>query len=130
MNSEKIKENFISPHNMGFMENPDGVGRAGNGKCGDVIEIYVKIKDGIIKEAGFNAFNCGSAVAVGSVATDMILGKSIEYAMSITKEDIYEALDGIEYPRSECSNIADIAIKNAIRDYCEKNNKEYEDETF
>ena len=120
MYSEKVMEHFNSPHNVGVIENANGIGEVGNAKCGDIMKMYLKVEDGIIKEAKFKTFGCGAAVATSSMATDLIVGKSVEEALSITNKAVAEALDGLPPAKMHCSNLAQQAIHAAIEDYYNK----------
>lgn len=115
--SEKVMEHFKNPRNVGELENPDGVGRVGNPICGDVMELYIKIKDGIIVDAKFKTFGCGAAIATSSMVTEMVKGKSIEEALRISNKAVAEALDGLPPVKMHCSSLAEEALKSAIDDY-------------
>jgi nitrogen fixation NifU-like protein len=115
--SEKVIEHFQNPRNVGEMENPDGIGRAGSPVCGDTMELYIKVKDGIIVDAKFKTFGCGAAIASGSMATEMMKGKSIKEALKISNQSVAEALGGLPPPKVHCSILAEDAIKSAIEDY-------------
>jgi len=115
--SEKVMEHFRNPRNVGEMENPDGVGHVGNPVCGDIMELYIKVKDGIIVDAKFKTFGCGAAIATSSMLTEMVKGKSIEEALKISNEAVAEALDGLPAIKMHCSVLAEEALKSAIEDY-------------
>jgi nitrogen fixation protein NifU and related proteins len=115
--SEKVMEHFKNPRNVGEIDNPDGVGRVGNPICGDVMELYLRIKDGIIVDAKFKTFGCGAAIATSSMATEMVKGKSIEEALKISNKAVAEALDGLPPAKMHCSSLAEEALKSAIDDY-------------
>jgi nitrogen fixation protein NifU and related proteins len=115
--SEKVMEHFKNPRNVGEIDNPDGVGRVGNPICGDVMELYLKIKDGIIVDAKFKTFGCGAAIATSSMATEMVKGKNIEEALKISNKAVAEALDGLPPAKMHCSSLAEEALKSAIDDY-------------
>jgi nitrogen fixation NifU-like protein len=117
--SEKVMEHFKNPRNVGEMENPDGVGRVGNPVCGDVMELYIKVKDGIIVDAKFKTFGCGAAIATSSMVTEIVKGKSIEEALKISNKAVAEALDGLPPVKMHCSVLAEDALKSAIEDYLE-----------
>lgn len=121
MYSEKVMDHFSNPRNVGEIENADGVGQVGNAKCGDIMKMYLKIEDGIIKEAKFKTFGCGAAVATSSMATEMLIGKTIKEAESITNKAVMEALDGLPPAKVHCSVLAEEAIAAALKDYKEKN---------
>ena len=128
--SEKVKDHFKNPRNVGKMEDADGIGEVGNAKCGDIMKMYLKIEDGIIVDAKFNTFGCGSAIATSSMATELIKGKSIEEALQLTNKAVVEALDGLPTHKIHCSVLAEEAVKAAIRDYYDKNGIEYDKEKF
>jgi len=117
--SEKVMEHFKNPRNVGEMENPDGVGYVGNPVCGDIMELYIKVNDGIIMEAKFKTFGCGAAIATSSIVTEMVKGKSIEKALKISNKAVAEALDGLPPVKMHCSVLAEEALKSAIEDYLE-----------
>jgi nitrogen fixation NifU-like protein len=115
--NDKVIEHFRNPRNVGEMENPDGVGRVGDPICGDVMELYIKVKDGIIVDAKFKTFGCAAAIATSSMVTDMVKGKSVEEALEISNEAVVEALDGLPPAKVHCSVLAEDALKSAIEDY-------------
>jgi len=115
--SEKVMEHFKNPRNVGEMENPDGVGRVGNPVCGDVMELYIRVREGIITEAKFKTFGCGAAIATSSMVTEMVKGKSIEEALQISNKAVAEALDGLPQAKMHCSVLAEQALRAAIDDY-------------
>jgi len=117
--SEKVMEHFKNPRNVGEMENPDGVGHVGNPVCGDIMELYIKVNDGIIVEAKFKTFGCGAAIATSSIVTEMVKGKSIEKALKISNKAVAEALDGLPPVKMHCSVLAEEALQSAIEDYLE-----------
>jgi nitrogen fixation protein NifU and related proteins len=118
--SDKVMEHFKNPRNVGEMENPDGVGRVGNPVCGDIMELYIKVKDGIIVDAKFKTFGCGAAIATSSMATEIVKGKSINDALQISNRAVAEALDGLPPVKMHCSVLAEEALKSAIEDYLRK----------
>ena len=120
MYSEKVMNHFMNPHNVGVIEDPDGVGKEGNPICGDLMEIFIKVKDDRIVDIKFRTFGCGAAIATSSMATEMVKGKTIEEAMEITNKAVAEALDGLPPIKMHCSNLAADAIHAAIEDYLEK----------
>ena len=128
--SEKVMDHFMHPRNVGVIENADGVGEVGNAKCGDIMKIYLKIKNDIIVDVKFETFGCGSAIASSSMATEMIMGKSIHEAMELTNKAVCEALDGLPAHKVHCSVLAEEAIKNALKDYFDKNNIPYDEKDF
>nr|WP_250160297.1 Fe-S cluster assembly scaffold protein NifU [Clostridiisalibacter paucivorans] len=127
MYSEKVMDHFANPRNVGEIENADGVGQVGNPKCGDIMKIYLKVEDNIIKDVKFKTFGCGSAIASSSMATEMIMGKSIDEALKVTNKAVAEALDGLPPVKMHCSVLAEQAIKAALLDYAKKNNIEIEE---
>ena len=128
--SEKVMDHFMNPRNVGAIENADGVGEVGNAKCGDIMKIYLKIENDIIQDVKFETFGCGSAIASSSMATEMIMGKSIHEALQLTNKAVAEALDGLPAHKMHCSVLAEEAIKNALKDYFDKNNIPYDSEKF
>ncbi|MFV0502565.1 MAG: Fe-S cluster assembly scaffold protein NifU [Lachnospirales bacterium] len=121
MYSEKVMDHFTNPRNMGEMDNASGVGRVGNAKCGDIMQVYLDIKDDVIVDAKFKTFGCGAAVATSSMATELIIGKSIKEALEITNRTVMEALDGLPPAKVHCSCLAEEALQAALWDYAEKN---------
>ncbi|HJX70093.1 MAG TPA: Fe-S cluster assembly scaffold protein NifU [Dehalococcoidia bacterium] len=115
--SEKVMEHFRNPRNVGEIENPDGTGHVGNSICGDIMEFYIKVNDGIITEAKFKTFGCGAAIATSSMVTEMVRGKTIEEALKISNRVVVEALDGLPPIKMHCSVLAEEALKSAIDDY-------------
>ena len=128
--SEKVMDHFTHPRNVGIIENADGIGEVGNAKCGDIMKIYLKIENDIIVDVKFETFGCGSAIASSSMATEMIKGKSIKDAMALTNKAVAEALDGLPAHKMHCSVLAEEAIKQALKDYFDKNNIPYDPEQF
>lgn len=120
MYSEKVMDHFQHPRNVGKMDDADGVGEVGNAKCGDIMKIYIKVKDDIITDIKFNTFGCGSAIAASSMATEMIKGKPISQALELTNKAVVEALDGLPPAKIHCSVLAEEAVKAAIDDYYKK----------
>jgi nitrogen fixation NifU-like protein len=118
--SEKVMDHFRNPRNVGVIEDADGVGEVGNAKCGDIMKMYLKIKDGVIVDVKFNTFGCGSAIASSSMATEMIKGKKLDEALQLTNKAVAEALDGLPAYKMHCSVLAEEAIKAAIDDYYAK----------
>ena len=115
--SEKVMEHFTSPHNVGEIENADGIGEIGNAKCGDIMKMYIKVENDVIVDVKFKTFGCGAAIATSSIATDMIKGKSISEALKLTNQAVVEALHGLPPAKIHCSVLAEQAIKAAISDY-------------
>ena len=128
--SEKVMDHFMNPRNVGHIENADGIGEIGNAKCGDIVKIYLKIENEIIVDAKFETFGCGSAIASSSMATEMIIGKSIHEALELSNKAVVEALDGLPAHKVHCSVLAEEAIKNALKDYFDKNGIAYDPEQF
>ena len=128
--SVKVMDHFMNPRNVGAIENASGVGEVGNAKCGDIMKIYLKIENDIIEDVKFETFGCGSAIASSSMATEMIMGKSIHEAMELTNKAVAEALDGLPAHKMHCSVLAEEAIKNALKDYFDKNNIPYDKDRF
>ena len=128
--SEKVMDHFMNPRNVGAIENADGVGEVGNAKCGDIMKIYLKIENDIIEDVKFETFGCGSAIASSSMATEMIMGKSIHEALQLTNKAVAEALDGLPAHKMHCSVLAEEAIKNALKDYYDRNGIAYDAKQF
>ena len=128
--SEKVMDHFMHPRNVGVIENADGIGEVGNAKCGDIMKIYLKIENETIVDVKFETFGCGSAIASSSMATEMILGKSIHEAMQLTNKAVAEALDGLPLHKMHCSVLAEEAIKGALKDYFDRNNIPYDEKDF
>jgi len=126
MYNDKVMDHFMNPHNVGEIENADGVGTYGSPVCGDMMQMSIKVQDDIITDAKFKTFGCGSAIASSSAATDMIIGKTVEEAFKITNKDVLNELGGLPAIKVHCSVLADQAIRSAIYDYAKKNGKEYE----
>lgn len=118
--SEKVLEHFANPHNVGEIENADGVGEVGNAKCGDIMKMFLKIEDGMISDAKFKTFGCGAAIATSSMATDMIKGRSIDDALKLSNKAVVEALDGLPPAKIHCSVLAEQAVRAALSDYYRK----------
>jgi nitrogen fixation NifU-like protein len=125
MYNTKVMEHFTNPRNVGEIENPDGVGTYGSPVCGDMMQIMIKVENDVIVDAKFKTFGCGSAIASSSMATEMILGKTIDEALAISNKQIVDELGGLPAVKVHCSVLADHAIKCAIYDYAEKNGKTY-----
>ncbi len=128
--SEKVMDHFMNPRNVGTIENADGIGEVGNAKCGDIMKIFLKIENDILVDVKFQTFGCGSAIASSSMATEMIIGKSIHEALELTNKAVAEALDGLPAHKMHCSVLAEEAIKNALKDYFDKNNIPYDAKQF
>ena len=115
--SEKVMDHFQHPRNLGKMDDADGVGEVGNAKCGDIMKMYLKIKDGKIEDVKFNTFGCASAIATSSIATEMIKGHTIDEALKLSNKAVVEALGGLPAHKIHCSVLAEQSIKAAIADY-------------
>ena len=119
--SEKVMDHFENPRNVGKMPDADGIGEVGNAKCGDIMRMYIKVRDDVITDVKFNTFGCGSAIASSSMATEMIKGKPLSEALQLTNKAVVEALDGLPPVKVHCSVLAEQAIKHAIADYYRRN---------
>ncbi len=128
--SEKVMDHFQNPRNVGKMDDADGVGEVGNAKCGDIMKVYLKIKDDVIEDVKFNTFGCASAIATSSMATELIKGKPLKEALALTNQAVVEALDGLPPVKIHCSVLAEEAIKAAIKDYYDKNGIAYDADLF
>ena len=128
--SDKVMDHFMNPRNVGCIEDADGVGEIGNAKCGDIMKIYLKIENDTIVDAKFETFGCGSAIASSSMATELIMGKPVSQALELTNKAVVEALDGLPAHKVHCSVLAEEAIKNALKDYFDKNGIAYDPEQF
>ncbi len=120
MYSEKVMDHFMNPRNVGEIPDADGVGMEGNPTCGDAMQIFIKVEDDRIKEAKFRTFGCGAAIAVSSMITEMVKGKTLEEALSISKDAVAAALDGLPPQKMHCSNLGADALRKAIEDYQNK----------
>ncbi len=128
--SEKVMEHFTNPHNVGKLDDADGVGEVGNAKCGDIMKMYLKIENDIITDVKFNTYGCASAIATSSIATDMIKGQPLSEALKLTNKAVVEALDGLPAVKIHCSVLAEQAIKAAVKNYYDKNGIEYDKTQF
>ncbi len=128
--SEKVMDHFANPRNVGKMDNADGVGEVGNAKCGDIMKVYLKIEDDIVVDAKFNTFGCASAIATSSMATELIIGKSVQDALKLSNKAVIEALDGLPPSKVHCSVLAEEAVKAAVADYYEKSGIETDSDLF
>ena len=115
--TEQVMDHFMNPRNMGEMENPDGVGTVGNAKCGDIMRIYIKVEDNVITDVKFKTFGCGAAIATSSKATELVKGKTIDEALTITNKMVMDALGGLPPVKVHCSVLAEEALHAAIQDY-------------
>jgi nitrogen fixation NifU-like protein len=120
--SEKVMEHFTNPHNVGKIKDPDGVGNVGNPVCGDIMRLYIKVKDKTIVDARFKTFGCGPAIATSSMVTDLVKGKTLKEALKVTNKVVAEALGGLPPKKMHCSVLAEDALRAAINDY-RKNSK-------
>jgi nitrogen fixation NifU-like protein len=123
MYTEKVMDHFTNPRNVGEIPNADGIGEVGNAKCGDIMRIYLKVEDNIIKDVKFKTFGCGAAIATSSMVTEMVKGKSLDDALEISNAAVAEALDGLPPAKMHCSNLAADALHEAIKDYIAKKGK-------
>ena len=129
--SDKVMEHFRNPHNLGKLDDADGIGEVGNAKCGDIMRMYIKVDDeGIITDVAFNTFGCGSAIATSSMATEMIKGRPVEEAMELSNKAVVEALDGLPAHKIHCSVLAEQAVRAAVKDYYDKKGISYDPELF
>ena len=128
--SEKVFDHFSNPRNVGEIEDANGVGEVGNARCGDIMKMYLKIEDGIIKDVKFKTFGCGAAIATSSMATEMIKGKPLDEALKLTNKAVVEALDGLPAVKIHCSVLAEQAVKAALKDYYTKNGLELDPNVF
>jgi len=115
--SKKVMEHFMNPKNVGTIENPDGYGKVGNPVCGDLMEMYLTVKDDIITDMKFQTFGCGSAIATSSMVTELAKGMHVDEAMKITRNNVADELDGLPPKKMHCSNLAADALHEAIKDY-------------
>ena len=128
--SEKVMDHFRNPRNIGEMDDADAIGEVGNAKCGDIMRVYLKVENDIIKDVKFMTFGCGSAIATSSMATELIKGKPIKDALELTNQAVVEALDGLPAYKLHCSVLAEGAVKAAIKDYFDKHNIPYDKDAF
>jgi len=115
--SDKVMEHFANPRNVGEIPDADGVGKVGNPTCGDVMWLYIKVKNNIITDIKFKTFGCGAAIATSSMITELARGKTIEEAKKISRQDVADSLDGLPPVKMHCSNLASDALREAIKDY-------------
>ncbi len=128
--TETVMDHFMNPRNVGEIPDADGVGEVGNAKCGDIMKMYLKIKDDKIEDVKFETFGCGSAIAPSSLAPEMIKGKTLEEATAVTNKQVVEALGGLPAHKLHCSVLAEEAIKSAVKDYYDKNGIAYDKSKF
>ena len=124
--SEKVLDHFTNPRNVGEIPDADGVGTVGNAKCGDIMQMFLKIEDNVITDCKFKTFGCGAAIATSSMATEMIKGKTVDDALKLTNKAVVEALEGLPAVKIHCSVLAEEAVKAAVADYYKKNGIEYD----
>ncbi len=123
MYSEKVLKHFKDPKNVGEMKDADGMGTVGNPVCGDMMSMYIKVKDDTIEDISFRTFGCGAAIATSSMTTELAKGKTLDEALNITRNDVAEALDGLPPVKMHCSNLAADALHEAIKNYKESKKK-------
>lgn len=128
--TETVMNHFTHPRNVGEIPDADGVGEVGNAKCGDIMKMYLKIKDDRIEDVKFETFGCGSAIASSSMATELIKGKTIEEALAVTNKQVVDALGGLPAYKLHCSVLAEESIKAAVKDYYDRNNIPYDHSKF
>ena len=128
--TETVMDHFMHPRNVGEIADADGVGEVGNAKCGDIMKMYLKIKDDRIEDVKFETFGCGSAIASSSMATELIKGKTIEEALAVTNKQVVDALGGLPAYKLHCSVLAEESIKAAVKDYYDRNNIPYDHSKF
>ena len=121
--SKKVMEHFMNPRNVGVIKNPDGYGKVGNPICGDVMEIFIKVKDDMITDIKFKTFGCGSAIATSSMVTELAKEKHVDVAMKMTRDDVADELNGLPPQKMHCSNLAADALHEAVKDYKKKKRK-------
>ena len=120
--SEKVMDHFLHPRNVGVIEDANAIGEVGNAKCGDIMKMYLKIRDDVVEDVKFETFGCGSAIASSSMATEMIKGKPLSEVRTLTNKAVTEALDGLPAHKIHCSVLAEEAIKSALEDYESRKN--------
>ena len=128
--TETVMDHFLHPRNVGELPDADGIGEVGNAKCGDIMKIYLKIQDNVIRDVKFETFGCGSAIASSSMATEMIRGKTIEEALALTNKEVVAALGGLPAHKLHCSVLAEEAVKSAVKDYYDKHHIAYDKSQF
>lgn len=121
MYTEKVMDHFSNPRNMGEIDNADGVGTVGNAKCGDIMRIFLSVENDIITDVKFKTFGCGAAIATSSIATELVMGKTVVEALKVTNDAVVEALDGLPKEKVHCSLLAEEALHAALWDYAQKN---------
>ncbi len=120
MYTDKVIDHFTNPRNVGEIENPSGVGLVGNAKCGDIMKIFIKVKNNVIVDVKFKTFGCGAAIATSSRATEMVMGKTIEEALAVTNKQVTDSLGGLPEVKLHCSVLAEEALHEAIKNYKER----------
>ena len=128
--TETVMDHFTHPRNVGEIPDADGVGEVGNAKCGDIMKMYLKIRNDRIEDVKFETFGCGSAIASSSMATEMIKGKTIDEALALTNKEVVEALGGLPAHKLHCSVLAEESIKAAVKNYYDRNNIPYDHSKF
>ena len=128
--TETVMDHFTHPRNVGEIPDADGVGEVGNAKCGDIMKMYLKIKNDRIEDVKFETFGCGSAIASSSMATELIKGKTVEEALAVTNKQVVEALGGLPAHKLHCSVLAEESIRAAVKDYYDRNNIPYDHSKF
>ena len=128
--TETVMDHFTHPRNVGEIPDADGVGEVGNAKCGDIMKMYLKIKDDRIEDVKFETFGCGSAIASSSMATELIKGKTIEEALAVTNKQVVDALGGLPAYKLHCSVLAEESIKAAVKNYYDRNKIPYDHSKF
>ena len=128
--TETVMDHFTHPRNVGEIPDADGVGEVGNAKCGDIMKMYLKIKDNVIEDVKFETFGCGTAIASSSMATVLITGKPLSQALALTNQAVAEALDGLPEQKLHCSVLAEQAVRAAVRDYYDRSHIPYDPADF
>ena len=128
--TETVMDHFTHPRNVGEIPDADGVGEVGNAKCGDIMKMYLKIKDDRIEDAKFETFGCGSAISSSSMATELIKGKTVDEALAVTNKQVVDALGGLPAYKLHCSVLAEESIKAAVKNYYDRNNIPYDHSKF
>ena len=128
--TDTVMDHFMHPRNVGEIADADGVGQVGNAKCGDIMKMYLKIRDNVIQDVKFETFGCGSAIASSSMATELIKGKTIEEALAVTNKQVVDALGGLPAYKLHCSVLAEESIKAAVKNYYDRNNIPYDHSKF
>ena len=128
--TETVMDHFTHPRNVGEIPDADGIGEIGNAKCGDIMKMYLKIKDNVITDVKFETFGCGSAIASSSIATEMIKGKTIEEALAVTNKQVVDALGGLPAHKLHCSVLAEEEIKAAVKNFYDRNGIAYDHTKF